>query len=99
MLPLLSRLVDRIGWTLLPLTLLLIWGLKIDASSDALPRYLPVAVTGILLAKYQVFERVYDFLSRRIGLLLLGIPVLLVLMACTGYLRSIFGLDLSLIHI
>lgn len=99
LLPLLSRLVDRIGWTLLPLTLLLIWGLKIDASSDALPRYLPVAVTGILLAKYQVFERVYDFLSRRIGLLLLGIPVLLVLMACTGYLRSIFGLDYILLSL
>ena len=87
--PVLYKLLDKIGaFSLLMLTIFSYYAFSFDTTSDQLPKYLLIALLGIITANYNFFELLRNFLVNRFLLRFLIIIYLLLYFPIAIYLRQ-----------
>lgn len=86
-LPIMIELVEKVGYALIPISLLLPLLCGADMK-QVFWRYLFAVVLGLLCAKYNIFEIVYDMLYSNLLISVLGIGMLTCGIAVCGYCRQ-----------
>lgn len=89
MVPVLHMAVRKLGpYASVLLSLFLVQSFGLDTVMDGLPRYLIVAVAGIIFAEYNIFQRTEDYIKTKKGLEYVLVAVILIAIPITAVIKS-----------